>query len=442
MSALAAYLHMKGAHVTGSDQRESVFTSELIELGILVNIGHDADHVPSCDILVVTPAVNETNCELVKARKAGTEIIKRGKLLAEVLHDRRVIAVAGSHGKTSTCALLAWILQCAGMESSALVGGFMKNFNRNYVMNGDEWVVVEADESDGSMNFFVPEILVLLNVDDDHIDHYGNLDTMIQSYKTLAEKTKSTVILNAKDPVLQRIGNELGQKAVYFGDGTVYAVDESSIRHDGSHSLFTARSGESSSHEVTLSVPERFYINNLLPAMAVAMRIGVPFSAIQHAASTFQGVKRRGDIWGTVRGVTIMEDYAHHPTEIAALLESVARRHRGRIICIFQPHRYTRSKHIAPALADAFARADVLILTDIYSADEPPIPGVSGEFVYHEVLKKRQKPVQYVQDVKSINECLSGIVSSGDIVIFTGAGNVGLLASEFKEVLQSELIIN
>lgn len=436
MSALAAYLHHNGATVTGSDSRKSLFSEHLEQLGIPVYYDHDASHVDIAQTVVYTPAVGIYNPEVAYARLNDRELLTRGQLLARIANGKKTIAVAGSHGKTSTTSFIAWLMFQAGIALNALIGGIMRNFDLNYLVGDSEWLVVEADESDGSMALLEPEILVLLNIDDDHMDHYGSREKMIDAYRYLAQHTRARVLLNFSDPLSPHIADASNAEVSYFNHPRGYRVDESSVSFINGMMQFDLFNGDTGAHKMLYGVGQSFFTDNFLAAFEVVTKAGMTISDITQGAGAFQGVRRRGEVWSTGDNVCIIEDYAHHPTEIKMMLNQLKRWGNRRIVCVFQPHRYTRSRQIADALAESFSQADILILTEIYSADEKPIDGINGSYVFHKVQECRQNHCHYIPDLNNILNFLEEIVQPGDIVAFTGAGSVGSLALQYKNICE------
>ncbi len=440
MSAIAVFLKNYGAIVTGSDKCESNFSRQLTDIGIPVFIGHKESNVPECDYIVKSSAIKNNNCEILKSQSMGIKTFIRGEMLGEILSDKKVIAVAGSHGKTSTVAMLSWFLHVGGFDANTVVGGMMNNFNSNFLLKNSEWFVTEADESDNTMNCLNPQLLVLLNIDDDHIDHYGSQEKMIAEYIKLARKTGKHIVLNAADKTLSPIATSVPGKVIYYGNESGFHVPENSIEYQNHGTFFKVKYKNEFEEDFYIPIPGKVFLNNFLASITVAFHLGVPISKIKEAATTFSGVKRRTEDWGTVNGIKIIEDYAHHPTEISVMLDSISKWHKGRTICIFQPHRYTRSKHIANLLAESFAKCDTLILTDIYSADEPPIEGITGKFVADEITKKRISGFLYIKELSGIIPYLMENTNNNDVVIFMGAGNVGALAREFRDTLLKQQV--
>ncbi len=440
MSALAVFAKAQGAVVTGSDARPSPFIDRIGN--IPVAIGHDAANVPAdCDAVVVSSAISADNCEYQKAQELAIPIISRGRFLATVLEPKQVVAVVGSHGKTSTAALLSWIAVEGGCMCSSLVGGIMNNFDRNVVIGDSDLVITEADESDGSMELIIPDILVMLNIDDDHMQTYGSKENMMKAYARLISKVRSSVLVNAQDPELMELITPIASDKIVFFDhsDTVTAAVESISYGDDMMSIDV--SIDSTLHTFKTGLRGNLFLTNMLAAIACARLLDIDISAIQSAISSYRGVKRRMEDWGIVQGVRILEDYAHHPTEIAAMLSSLKLWHQGRVICVFQPHRYTRSKQIACVLADAFANADELILTDIYTADEPPIMGITGEYVFETVARQRSNNIKYVSDYRETIDTVYSMADNGDLVVFMGAGTIGTCAPLFKQKLEQSAFL-
>ena len=435
MSGLALYAQHLGATVTGSDKRTSPYIEQLSDKDIEVSIGHDAENIKDCDMVIYSTAIKDDNCELSFARQKGLPTFRRGAFLADIISDKKVIAISGSHGKTSTSALLSLVLQHAGFSPNSLVGGIMKNINSNVMCSDSDYVIVEADESDGSITFFKPDILVILNIDDDHMEHYGTKDNMIQAYKKIAANTKEAVYVADKKMVSLFKDTVKNAELINFGIENSDFEGNYSLKNDagGIDIEMSNKNGELCSFHIP--VFGQFFMTNFLAVYAVIKRLGVSLENYRAALSEFIGVKRRAEDWGMVNGIRIIEDYAHHPTEIRALLESLRMCHKDRIICVFQPHRYTRSKNIASSLGDSMGNADLLILTDIYSADEQPNEGITGEFVFKQIIKTRNANIKYLPNFDHILKNLLMIVKQDDLVVFMGAGDIGKLANRFKDEL-------
>ena len=439
MSALAVFAKAQGAVVTGSDARPSPFIDRIGN--IPVAIGHNVDNVPAdCDAVVVSSAISTDNCEYKQAQKSGIPIVNRGRFLATVLEPKQVVAVVGSHGKTSTAALISWIAVEGACGTSSLVGGIMNNFDRNFVIGNSDLVITEADESDGSMELITPDILVILNIDDDHMQTYGSKENMMKAYARLINKVRGTVLVNAQDPELvDLISSISSDKIVFFDHPDTVTADANSIRYINDIMSIDV-SIDSTLYTFKTGLRGNLFLTNMFAAIACARLLNIDIADIQSAMTSYRGVKRRMEDWGIVQGIHILEDYAHHPTEIAAMLASLKLWHKGRVICVFQPHRYTRSKQIACSLADAFIDADELILTDIYTADEPPITGITGEYVFETVAQKRASNIIYVPDYRETLERVYSMATDSDLVVFMGAGTIGTCAQMFKQKLEQTVL--
>ena len=435
MSGLAVYVKHLGANVAGSDKRTSPYIDQIRKNDIQVSIGHDVKNISDCDIIIYSSAIKDDNCELSFARQKGIPTFRRGVFLADIIKDKKVIAVSGSHGKTSTSALLSWVLDYNGYCPNSLVGGIMKNVNSNVMCTESDYIIVEADESDGSITFFEPDILIILNIDDDHIEHYGTKDKMLDAYRKIAANTKEAVYVPDKNMADLFKDSLNGAQLIDFSIENLGFSEKFSLNNvpDGIEIEMVYKSN--APYKFYIPVFGQFFITNFLSVFAVSDRLGVSVEKFQKYLSEFKGVKRRAEDWGVVNGIRIIEDYAHHPTEILALLESLRNCHKDRIICVFQPHRYTRSKNIASSLADSMGNADLLVLTDIYSADEQPIEGISGEFVFKQIIKKRNANIKYLPNFDQILKNLLMIVKKNDLIVFMGAGDIGKLANEFKNEL-------
>jgi len=313
----------------------------------------------------------------------------------------------------------------------------MQNYDSNVTLQNGDWVITEADESDGSMQLISPNILLLLNTDDDHIDFYGSSSNMIDQYCALAKKTSKKIIVNANDTVLPYIKRSATKEIITFGKPDTYHIPPQSIKYLPDGTNFTVKKGTETVSEINFSIPGNIFLDNFLAGMVTALELGISVDDIKTAAQSFKGVQRRAQQWGIVKGIRIIEDYAHHPTEIELMLESVSQWHKGRIIAVFQPHRYSRSKNISKYLAKSFRKTDYLVLTDIYSAFEPPIDGIDGNYVYLETIKERDKNIVYIPKMSEIIDHLKDMVKKDDLVIFMGAGSIGTLAKKFKGYLEN-----
>lgn len=450
MSALAQVLLEMGYGVSGSDIKMSLTTKRLEERGVVVYLGHGGKNLAQADLVVFSSAIPSTNPELKAARLRGLSVISRGEMLAELMKDRKGIAVAGTHGKTTTTSMVASILSEAALDPTIVIGGEVNDIGGNAKLGRGCYLVAEADESDGSFLKLSPTLAVVTNIEADHLDYYDNMPAIIEAFRKFIEKVSNGGCLVLSDhPNVRKMkakhvrvlqANEKRKAKninilTYGIDGECDLIAQAvKLRGLGSEYEVSLRGGRLGS--IRLGVPGRHNIYNSLAAIGVAAEVGVSFEKISSALTKFQGVQRRFEIKGEVRDIVIVDDYAHHPTEIRATLKA-ARQWRGkRIVGIFQPHRYTRTKFLREDFSSAFKGADFLVITDIYSAGEEPLPGVSGRDIYEAVRAIGQENVEFIPDKSKIAERVMTILKPRDTVITMGAGDIDTVAEELVERLK------
>ena len=439
MSALARVLLARGASVSGSDIKESRGVAALRALGARIAIGHEAANLNGARAVVVSSAIPPSNPEVREARERGVPILQRAQVLALLMRERRGIAVAGTHGKTTTTSMIAMVLRHAGLDPTFLIGGDLNEVGSNAHAGGGEWLVAEADESDGSLLWLAPEIAVITNVEVDHLDYYRDEREIRETFLAFAHNLPEeggTAIIGIDDPGVASLGPRIGRATVTFGTGpSADWSGEVLERGSGGQRVLVRRAGDPVG-EMTLGVPGTHNVRNALAALAASALAGVDFSAAAEELASFGGVQRRFQLRGNVDGVTVIDDYAHHPTEIRATLEAAREGGWRRMIAVFQPHRYTRTLHLGHELGAALAGADLAVVTDVYGAGEEPIPGVAGKAVVDGLLAARPRArVAYLPRPGEVAAFVSRRVEPGDLVLTIGAGDVTMLADEILHAL-------
>jgi len=425
MSGIAVVLATLGVEVTGSDLKTSRYTRRLEEAGITVTVGHDAANLAGAALVVISSAIPETNPELRAARAAGLPVLRRAEMLARIMAMRRGIAVAGTHGKTTTSSMISHVLIKLGMDPTFLVGGELNDIGSNAGVGDGEWLVAEADESDGSLLYLRPEVAVVSNVELDHHANYGCLDDVHDVFRRF-------VALLPADGLLVVVAGTGGEElAGYTAARTVrVGIDAGDLqaavtRVDDRGSEFSVAADGVELARVELRVPGEHNVLNALTALAVLRHAGVsPATAAPHLA-TFSGAARRFQEIGRYDGVLVIDDYAHHPTEITATLTAAKQGDHGRVIAVFQPHLFSRTRYLQREFGQALTLADEAIVTDIFPAREEPEPGVTGKLIVDAYLAERPGgPVSYLPRISDVVGNLATRVRPGDLVLTLGAGDV------------------
>jgi UDP-N-acetylmuramate--alanine ligase len=428
MSGLAEVVHARGFIVTGSDMTVSENTRLLADRGIPVTIGHRADNIGDADIVVYSSAVvAETNPETLEARRRGIPLLRRAELLAHVTRLGKSLAIAGTHGKTTTTSLCGLILIEAGYDPTVIVGGRLHDFGGSNARIGTgEWFVVEADEYDRSFLQLTPTVAVITNVEAEHLDVYGTADAVEEAFVEFGNRVSllGTVIVCGDDPGCRRVAARLPHRIVSYGFGEgcdLRAIPSSS----GADVVWRGERLGS----LRLRIPGRHNIANALAAIAVGLELDVPFETMQRALSSFTGVARRFHILGERAGIVVVDDYAHHPTEVRATLQAARQAFPDRrIVAVFQPHTYTRTRDFARAFADELERADVAIVTDVYAAREQPLDGITGETI---VRCSMNGTVIYAPTFDDVLSRIGSLLRSGDVLLTMGAGNIVRVAERY-----------
>jgi UDP-N-acetylmuramate--alanine ligase len=430
MSAIAIALHAMGHTVTGSDLKASAVTERLRAAGIPVAVGHAATNVGPIDLVTVSTAVPDANPEIVEARARGITVLTRAEALASIASLKRCIAVAGTHGKTTTASMLALQLVESGSRPSFLIGGDVNEIGTNAVWDEGEWLVVEADESDGSFLSLVPDVTVVTNVEADHLDHWGSFDAVRSAFEQFVAGARLRRVVGGDDPVAAGIGRSSGADVVGTGPQCTYRiVDPVLARSSISFGLVDPSGVELGRLDVP--VPGLHNARNAAVATVAALAAGVPFDAAARALSRFAGVARRFEFRGDVGGVTFVDDYAHLPSEVRAVLGAARNGQWGRVVAVFQPHRYSRTLELATEFGQAFGDADLVVVTDVYGAGEAPVPGVSGQLVADAVSEARPgTPVVYAGVRSDLRHTVRDLLRPGDLCLTLGAGDLTTLPDE------------
>ena len=433
MSGIAEVLLNLGYGVTGSDLVASPVTRRLEELGGRVAVGHSARNVKGADVVVVSSAVGAGNVEVAEARRLQIPVIPRAEMLAELMRMKYGVAIAGSHGKTSTTCMVAQVLSGSNLDPTIVIGGRLEILGSNAKLGKGDLLVAEADESDGSFLHLSPTIAVVTNIDAEHLDHYGSLERLQDAFVDFLNKVPfyGTGIVCLDDPRIREILPRLERKLVTYG-----LSGNPDLKADGIEvKEFTSRYQVSFQGKpmgwVELKVPGRHSISNSLAAFGVGLELDLPFDWIASHLSQFRGADRRFQLKGEVKGILVIDDYGHHPAEILATLLAAKRGWDRRTVVVFQPHRFSRARALHDEFARCFENADVLAVTDIYPAGEAPIPGVSGESLAEAIRRQGHRDVTLVRDLKDVPDFLVSRVKPGDMVITLGAGSVWRAGEEF-----------
>jgi UDP-N-acetylmuramate--alanine ligase len=442
MSGIAELLVNLGYGVSGSDARRSTLTDRLETLGVTVQVGHAAANVGAADVVVYSAAVRADNAELVEARARRIPVIPRAEMLAELMRLRFGIAIAGAHGKTTTTSMIALVLEQAGLDPTAVIGGRLSAFGSNARLGRGEYMVAEADESDRSFLKLSPSIAVVTNIDREHMEAYGSFEDLQQAFVDFANKVPfyGAVVACADDAALARILSRFTRRVITYGvDARGANIAATEVMLEGYGSRCTVLDHGQPLGTLELRVPGRHSVQNALAAIAVGLELDVPFDAIAEALGSFRGAERRFELRGVVGGVSVVDDYGHHPTEIAAVLAAARAVKPERVIVAFQPHRYTRTRDLMNEFADVLAEPDEVVLTDIYAASEDPIPGVTVETLAAAVNRRRRQPVHIVRPMQEMAGAVGELAQPGDLVLTLGAGSIASLAGAVIGVLETRV---
>lgn len=437
MSGIALVLLKMGYRISGSDLGPSNLTDKLTEEGAKVYFGHSRDNIaPEAEIVVYSSSINESNPEIQEARNRNLPIVKRAQVLSELLNGKKGIAVTGTHGKTTTSSLISVMLENCGLDPTAIIGGEVGLFKGNSKYGKSELVVAEADESDGSFLYLKPFYSVITNLEMEHIDYYKTLEDAIGSYAAFANNTKrgGCLFYNADDPNIGKALKNFKGARESFGFSKGADIYPHEIKMNEFYTSYVCVYKNEIIGRVSLSIPGRHNVLNSLAALLVGFKLGLSFENICRSIKDFTGTKRRFHLRADIDGVMLIDDYAHHPTEIRAVLDACKNWKDRRVVVVFQPHRYTRTKFLAEEFGRCFKGADKLILTDIYAASEEPIDGVSVKNIYDRVIKQGLNNVTMMSK-DSITGHIMDTKKRGDMIVVLGAGDIKEVSDELSERL-------
>jgi UDP-N-acetylmuramate--alanine ligase len=430
MSAIASVLFAMGHVVTGSDLKTSATLERLAASGVRVFVGHAAANVGEAEVVAVSTAIPDTNPEVTEAHRRGLTVLSRAQALAAIAACRRCVAVSGTHGKTTTTSMLALILIEAGLRPSFLIGGDVNEIGTNAVWDSGEWLVLEADESDGTFLQLAPEVAVVTNVEADHLDYYGDFDHLVEAFARFLSSGARGAVVGGDDPVAARLGARYGAELVGSSPQATYRVEDVET---GPGVSFALRAHGQLLGRVALPVTGANITANAAVAVAASLVVGAPFDAARRALARFAGVARRFESRGEAHGVRFVDDYAHLPTEVAAVIEAARHTGPGRLVVVFQPHRYSRIAALGEQFADAFTGADVVVITDVFPAGEAPLPGVTGRVVADAVRRAHPSlDVTYIPGRAELGTYVAGLLVPGDLCLTLGAGDLTSLPDELQ----------
>jgi UDP-N-acetylmuramate--alanine ligase len=447
MSGIAELLANLGYSVTGSDEKRSAVTRRLEEIGVRIAYKHDAANVGDADVVVVSSAVRPANAEVREAVRRQVPVIPRAEMLAELMRLRYSIAVAGAHGKTTTTSMIALVLERAGLDPTAVIGGRLSAFGGNARLGRGELMVAEADESDRSFLKLFPTMAVITNIDHEHLENYGGFDDLQQAFVDFANKVPfyGSVVACSDDENLSAVFGRMTRRVTTYGLDTDADVTATQVALDPFtvHAVVQRKEARASGGRakktrlgpLTLNVSGRHNLQNALAAVAVGLELGLPFERIAAGLADFRGVERRFDVRGEPHGILVIDDYGHHPTEIAAVL-TAARALGRRMIVAFQPHRYTRTAALMDDFGPALATAGHVLLTDIYGAGEDAIDGVTLDALASAIRRTGPASLEVVPRLDDLVPALVRVARPGDVVLTLGAGSIGGVADRFVETLE------
>jgi len=434
MSGIAEVLVNLGYQVGGSDLKESATTERLRGLGVSIHIGHDAQCLQDAQVVVISSAVKADNPEVLAAHTAKIPVIPRGEMLAELMRMKYGIAVAGSHGKTTTTSMVAQVLSQGGIDPTIVIGGKLGAIGSNAKLGKSPFLVAEADESDGSFLMLTPTIAVITNIDREHLDHYKDLDEIKDAFVAFGNKVPfyGSVFACIDCPHVASILPRLKRQVRTYGTNPQVDIRALDLRQEGCRTHFKVRAFGQDLGSFSLGIPGDHMVLNALATIGVALEMGIERENIQASLASFTGADRRFQKKGERKGVLVVDDYGHHPTEIAATLAAARKGYPDRrIVVAFQPHRYTRTLALLDEFGRAFFDADVVVITDIYAASEAPIPGVTGRTLQEAILAQGQREAHYVPRIEDLPQALDRLTVSGDLLMTFGAGSITNVGPQF-----------
>lgn len=438
MSALAKILVEKGYEVSGSDMKESTMTGILRDLGAKIFIGHKAENVAGAEAIVVSSAIREENPEVVEANRLGLKRLHRSDVNAFLINNCKGIAVAGAHGKTTTTSMIGVSLDYEGVSPSIIIGGEVDYLGSNAKLGTSDYLVSEADESDGTFLKYHPYIGIVTNIENDHMDHYGTMENIIKAFRQFLNQVRDdgwAVVCSDNDHI-RDILPEVKCKVVTYGMNQPADYMAANVQTTASETTFEVVHKGEKLGQVRLNVPGMHNVLNAMACVVTGITLGLSVDQMAEGLTVFNGAKRRFQTKGKVNDIWVVDDYAHHPTEIATTIKAARQTQPKRLVCAFQPHRYSRTQLLQKEYGSCFAGADLLVLTDVYSAGEDPIPGIDGELLVQEVARQTGQNTVYIKDKKEIAQYLKSIAQPGDLIMTMGAGDIVKCGEELVELLK------
>lgn len=447
MSGIAEVLRNLGYEVDGSDLRESETTNRLRELGINISIGHSEENIKNTDVVVISSAVAPDNPEVLAARKMSIPVIPRAEMLAELARLKYGVLIAGAHGKTTTTSLVASVLGDCGLDPTVVIGGKLKGIGSNARLGEGEFLIAEADESDGSFLKLSPTIAVVTNIDREHLDYFKDIETIKDAFRSFINKVPfyGLAILCGDNEYIRNLLPDIRRRYITYGLGEDLDLVAKDVRTEDMKSEFEAVLNGRSLGRFEIPLAGSHNVSNALAAIAVANELKVEIESIREALRNFSGVHRRFELKGSAAGIRVIDDYGHHPSEITATLKAVKDVLKtgdsgddGRLVVLFQPHRYTRTRDLLGEFIDSFTDADKVVLMDIYPAGEKPLPGVDSELLSRGI-RDTGKDIEYIKERNYINGYLDTELRDNDILLTLGAGDVWKIGEEFLKMKEESL---
>ncbi|PSJ63676.1 UDP-N-acetylmuramate--L-alanine ligase [Pseudaminobacter soli (ex Li et al. 2025)] len=447
MSGIAEVLHNLGYKVQGSDQADGANVQRLREKGIECFVGHRAENLGDAEVVVVSTAIKKSNPELIAAREKLLPVVRRAEMLAELMRFRQAIAIGGTHGKTTTTSMVATLLEAGGLDPTVINGGIINAYGTNARMGEGEWMVVEADESDGTFLKLPADIAVVTNIDPEHLDHYGSFDKVREAFRQFVENVPfyGFGVMCTDHPEVQALVSRIeDRRVITYGENAQADVRFTRHRMEGASSIFDVvirnrkTGGQTVISDLRLPMPGRHNMSNATAAIAVAHELGLSADAIRKGLSSFGGVKRRFTPTGSWNGVSVFDDYGHHPVEIKAVLRAARDACQGRVIAIAQPHRYTRLHDLFGDFSACFNDADTVMIAPVYAAGEDPVDGVTSEALVSRIRAGGHRDARYIEGPAAIAPIVRELAKPGDFVVFLGAGNITQWAYALPKELAGE----
>ena len=432
MSGIAEVLLNLGYHISGSDIKETEVTRRLQALGCEISYGHRKENVREVDVVVISSAIRQSNPEVEAAEQRLIPVIPRAEMLAELMRMKIGIAIAGTHGKTTTTSLIATVLAAGGLDPTVVIGGRLNSIGSNARLGQGDFLVAEADESDGSFLKLMPTIAVVTNIDPEHLDYYRGIDEIKETFLSFLNKIPfyGLAVLCLDHPNIQSLIPRLKKRFTTYGLTTQADFQAKEIVFEGLSTTFDVIYRNQDISRLKIQMPGLHNVYNALATLATAFELDIPFRVVQETLRDFSGIQRRFQIKGEKKGILIVDDYGHHPVEIMATLRAARTGWERRIVAVFQPHRYTRTQTLFHDFLTAFNEANVLVLTDIYPAGEDPIDGVEANALFEGIRDYGHKDVTYIADKNKIVDHLLRITTPGDLVITLGAGDIWQVSEE------------